>query len=60
MTFIFTPGGVPVSSSFAISASMAETASTVIRLNTASIAAYVIDSVGPVGPPGISVFATVP
>lgn len=58
MSFLFTPAGVPVSSSHAVRTAYAVTASALTFPTTASIAEYVITYYGPTGPDGITVNAT--
>lgn len=50
MAFIFRPLGAPFSSSYAVSASFASTTSLGGFPVTASLAEYVINYTGPVGP----------
>lgn len=57
MTFTFLPSGAPVSSSFAKSAVYAVTASSLKLPVTASVAEFVVNYYGPVGPDGTTVNA---
>lgn len=57
MIFTFTPLGMPFSSSYSVSASFASTTSLDGFPTTASLAEYVIDYVGPPGPPYVTASA---
>jgi hypothetical protein len=58
MSISFSPLGIPVSSSFAISASVGVTTSLAGFPATASLAEYVVNFVGPTGPLYQTVSAT--